>query len=85
MSPALDSALARAYDLDQVQSNSTGAVADIKAVLAQDADLAKEAIVERDRLAQVVAARESGGQHGDHASLILSRLLNAALAEGEVP
>ena len=81
MSPGLQSLLAEAYDLAQVKQNHIGAVASVKVALAKDDGLAKEAEAEGVRLAQVIAARG----RGDHVSMVLNRILTAALAKGDQP
>ena len=80
MSPELQAALANAYEADQLGHNHVGAVTELRAALAADAGLREKATAERDRLAEVVAARESGGQHGDHVSAVLLLVLTKALA-----
>lgn len=80
---ALQDVLGRAYDLAQAQGQEAAAVQMIKDALATEPALSQQASDERDRLAQVVSAREMGGQHGDHVSMVLSRVLTKALAKGE--
>ncbi len=79
MSPALETLLAGAYQLRQLQHNDPGGVAHLRDGFADDAALKIEAEIERARLDDVIRARESGGKHGDHVSLVLGRLLGQAL------
>ena len=80
MSPALETLLARAYQLDQLQHDPATAIGELKKAMGDDAALRTEAKAEHARLAQVVAAREQGGRDGDHVSAVLAKILTGALA-----
>lgn len=80
MSPELEVLLSRAYELDQLRGASAGAVAEVKAGLANNDVLAEEARSELARLAAVVEARQAGGMHGDHVSAVLCAILTKAVA-----
>lgn len=82
MALSLAGILADAYQLSQVQGQEAAAVQMVKDALATDAALAQQASNERDRLLLIVGAREMGGQHGDHVSMVLSRVLTKALTKG---
>lgn len=72
--------LGDAYTIDQVGHDRRGAVNLLKSKLAADSDLRGEAESELSRLNAVVPARELGGKHGCHVSVVCRDLLTAALA-----
>ena len=80
MTPTLETLLARAYQLDQLQHDPVTAVAELKKAMGDDAALAAEVATEHARLIQVVVARAQGGQNGDQVSVVLAKILTGALA-----
>jgi hypothetical protein len=76
----LHDVLGEAYRLDQLGGSRPVAIAMIRQALADDVAMLAGAKVERDRLANVVRARQQGQRHGCHVSKVTHELLDAALA-----